>query len=113
MTTNPETRLRQVSRRIAELQEEQRALIAQLDLDEADEATIVAALDAAAEAGAFVDRLRGQPSTKQRRTAINLSRKLSRAGARLERLPESTPKAAAQAAHAEASDRLLSRVFSA
>jgi hypothetical protein len=110
---SPEADLRRVTKRIAELRAQQRALIAQLDLDETDEATIVAALDVAAEAGAFVDRLKGQPTMKQKRTAVNLSRKLSRAGARLEKLPESTAKAAAQAAHAEASDRLLSRVFSA
>lgn len=110
---SPEVDLRRVTKRIAELQEQQRTLIAQLDLDQADEAVILTTLELANEANVFVDQVKGQPTVKQQRKAINLTRKLSRAYIRLDKLPESAAKTAAETAHAEARTRLLSRVFKA
>lgn len=106
-------RLRTVNKRIAELQAEQRELIAEIGLDESDETTIISILELANEVEVFIDQVKGPPTVKQRRRGVTLSRKLERANARLERLPDSDAAGAARAATEEASDRLLARMFNA
>jgi hypothetical protein len=108
---NPLADLRRVTKRIAELQAQQRALIEQIDLEDTDQVVVLAALELANESNLFLERVRGAPTVKQQRTAINLSRKLERVSGRLERLADSEAKTAGQQATAEASERLLSRLF--
>ena len=110
MATNPATDLRRVTKRIAELQAQQRALIAEIEGDHAIE---LAALALANEANLFVEKVVGQPTPKQQRTAVSLSRKLERSSLRLERLADSEAKVAAEQATAEATTRLLSKLFNA
>jgi hypothetical protein len=112
-TTAELRRLRQVNRRIAELQDEQRELIASLGLDDADEAIIIGSLELANEIQVFIDQVRGEPTLKQKRRGIILSRKLERAVIRLEKLPDTDARTAAVAATAEAGDRLLARIYNA
>jgi hypothetical protein len=106
-------RLRLVTKRIAELQAEQRELIASIGLNEDDESVIISTLELANEIEVFLDRVKGAPNVKQRRRGVTLTRKLERANARLERLPETDASAAARAAAEEAGDRLLARMFNA
>ena len=110
---NPATELRRVTKRIAELQVQQRELIAQIGLDSKDEQVVLASLELTAEVQTYLDRVRGLPTVTQRRRAIALSRRLERAAARLERVPESDAKEAAAAAAAEVTERLLSTIFNA
>jgi hypothetical protein len=110
-TTTDLRRLRTVTKRIAELQAEQRELIAGLGLDENDEATIITTLELANEIQVFIDRVKGQPTPKQQRRAVILSRKLGRANARVERLPDTDASDAAKSAADEAGRALLARMF--
>jgi hypothetical protein len=111
MATNPAADLRRVTKRIAELQAQQRALIAQVGLDVNDELVVISVLELANEVDAFLMNVKGVPTSAQQRKGVTLSRRLSRASTRLDRLSESDAKAAAQAAATEATERLLGRLF--
>lgn len=113
MSTNPVADLRRVTKRIAELQAQQRALIAQIGISGSDQTVVLGALALANESNLFLEKVEGQPTVKQQRAAVSLSRKLERTSLRLERLPESEAKVAAEQATAEATTRLLSKLFSA
>jgi hypothetical protein len=107
-TTNPETELRRITRRISELQARQRELIAELGLTATAEKAVLAVLDLAQEVDAFTSKNVDESVPRQRQRIV-MSKKVSRAFDRLSKLPDSEAKAAAISALTEAANRLLER----
>jgi hypothetical protein len=107
-TTNPETELRRITRKISELQSRQRELIAELGLTATAEKAVLSVLDLAQEVDTFTSKNADESIARQRQRIV-LSKKVSQAFDRLAKLPDSEAKAAALSALTEAATRLLER----
>jgi hypothetical protein len=109
---SPEAELRRVTKRIAELHTRQMEIIAKMELATGEQEVLVSSLKLAADIYAFLD-LSQEITTARQRKAVALSRNVERANKRLDKLPESAPREAAQEGVQAAFQRLLKEIFAA